>query len=192
MLVVLALSAVLMVVGIAVLVAMRIRLRRRLEAFNGELTVFIQGVNQGAAEFGDYLTNLTTYTYARRVLVDAERRERQQTRKRDRLTDYRTLVSETMEHEKSLLQALGVPAVVERASDGLILFEEDSEAGTRSVLRWPSGDRRARFNDSGVSIAAPYDFVTALHVVRCSLDEPAPHADPARAAEVTTSSKAGP
>lgn len=171
--VVLTLSAVLMAAGVLVLVALRVRVRRRLEAFNQALMQFIHGVNQGAAQFGEYLTNLTTYTYARRVLVDAQRRERLQTRRRDRLTDYRALVSEAIEHEKTLLQALGVPAVVERSRDGLISFEEDNEAGTRSVLRWPVGDSPARFNDAGVQVKAPYDFVTALHVVRCAVDEPA-------------------
>ncbi|GAA3207814.1 hypothetical protein [Microbacterium terregens] len=157
--------------GIATLVWMRRRLVELLRRVNATMRSFVGAVNNGAAVFGGYLSELTTYMHARALLRGADRfREDERVRNR-RIEAVRTRAIAAIEAEKRIVTSLGQPLTVRRITTGLARFDVDDPHQIGSFFRFPIGARAASFNTTGEQIRAPYDFIERLSVERVRLFE---------------------
>lgn len=156
-------------IAVAVLFYMRARLLAMIRSMNSALKAFTLSVSSGANEFTSYLSELATYMYGRSVLISASRQEEKQKSHLLGLSSLRRKILEAMDREKRVLHTLGVPLNMEffRAE----LSEIRAAGDLTDVFQWPLGQRRALLNNSGETIAAPYDFVQRLNVERVTLHE---------------------
>jgi hypothetical protein len=167
--------AVVALLGLIVLLTMRWILLRRLRAFNKELRRFVLGVKGGANDFAAYLSDIATYMHGRSVLLEAERQQEESERARRRFLSMRQQISDRMDREKGIVARLeGVDTHFNAARGSLRGVDLESDAGFRSVFLWPVGNRRTKLNESGETVAAPYDCVDRLILERVHVKERSP------------------
>lgn len=157
------------VAGLGSLVWMRLRLVRLLSSVNAAMRKFVAGVNSGAIDFADFLSNLATFMYARSVVLGASQKNSRMELRRIRAV--RKRVVEALNTEKGIVSALGVPLEIRRTPGSLATFDPNSEAEVRRLFRFPIGNRPADFNRSGEKVDAPYAFVSRLTAERVALFE---------------------
>ncbi|MFT4280333.1 hypothetical protein [Microbacterium sp.] len=166
-----AVIVVLAAVALLTLDVMRRRLVSRVRRVNEDLQAFAARVNDGAKVFGEYLTGLTTYMRARSILIGSQRWQDREAQRLRRLIAVRDNAAESISVQRDILHSLGIPPDVRRLNLALSEVDELSPRQIRSYFRFPTGDRAAVLNDSGQTVAAPYDFITALLVERVRLFE---------------------
>ncbi|WP_396657967.1 hypothetical protein [Microbacterium sp.] len=162
---------VLAAVGTVTLLLMRRTLIRLLRETNSVMRAFVVDVNGSASVFGEYLSHLATYMYARSVLIGSGRlneRDREQLR---RYTAIRNRAERMIEAERAIIMSLGQPVNVRRAPAAVASLDVDDPRDVDSFFQLPIGDRRAAVNESGEFVRAPYDFVRRLHIERVRLFE---------------------
>jgi hypothetical protein len=174
-------SAVLVTVGVlaaiglavfGVLLWMRYRLVRMISAVNSAARAMVSRVNNGAAVFADYLSDLATHMHARALLRGAREEEVQEVANLRRWLSLRARIEATIGVEKGILASLGIVPETSRLPSAATMLDPQDEDAVRAVFQFPVADSaRARFNDTGETIAAPYDFVTRLELERVPLFE---------------------
>ncbi|KZE89562.1 hypothetical protein [Microbacterium sp. TNHR37B] len=162
------------VVALVTLEVMRRRLVVRVRRVNDDVQSFAAGVNDGAKVFGEYLTGLATYMRARSILIGSERWQERETLRSRRLIAVRDNAAESIAVQRDILYSLGRAPDVRRINLAMSEVDELNPHQIRSYFRFPTGDRTAVLNDSGQTIAAPYDFITAFLVERVRLFERSP------------------
>ena len=155
--------------AIVTLVMMRRQLLIRIHGFNRAMRVFVAEVNGGASAFGDYLSGVATYMYARSVMLDATHEGDRRRQRLRRLKGLRARLDQSITRKKALVSSLGAKLEVQRLTTGFADLDLNSDADVQGLFRFPTSLGAAGFNASGESVAVPYDFVTRLTVERVAL-----------------------
>lgn len=158
--------------GLLTLLWMRMRMRRLLADVNRTMRDLVSRVSNGASLFGDYLSKLATYMYARALLLGSHEEESHERARLRSWVALRVRLDDVIGVEKGIVTSLGFAPQTTRVPMSTNPFDPDDEAALRTVFRFPVADiARARFNDSGETIAAPYEFITHLELARIPLVE---------------------
>jgi hypothetical protein len=169
---------VLLAGGVAALIIQRGRLLAGIRDLNRDLSALRSQVFGGAATFGRYLTDLSTYMRGRTLIQGSVVREEQERGRLQELQRVRLRIVGAMDFERSLIASLGATAVVQKLDGDLHTFDLTNRTRVRRLLQLPSPTGLTiPFNQSGEHIKAPYDFVVKLLLKRVPLFESAPPDD---------------
>lgn len=157
--------------GLAMLLWMRHRLVSIMRGVNATLREFVARVNNGAIVFGEYLSKLATYMRARALLIGSQRLRVQEDARARRLRALRAEADRVIDVERRVVKSLGQPVNVRRLTTGFANFDIDEPRQVAAFFQFDVGERRARFNESGETVRAPYDFVTRLTLERLRMFE---------------------
>ena len=164
--------------GVGALLSQRARLLSRIRDLNRDLRDIRTQVHGGAATFGRYLTDLSTYMRARSLLRGSIVREEQERTRLQQLQHANLRIARAMDFERGLVTSLGATPVVQKLDDDLHTFDLGNRQRIRRLLQLPSpAGLTIPFNQTGEQIKAPYDFVARLELKRVALFEDAPDAD---------------
>ncbi|MBX3100560.1 MAG: hypothetical protein KF761_13395 [Salinibacterium sp.] len=158
--------------GVTALVWQRRELVTKIGDLNRELKAIRAQVYGGAAVFGTYLSDMSTYMRARALILgSAVREDRERTRLKG-LDQLKVAITRAMEFERSLITSLGATPVVQKVDGDLNSLDVGNRLRMRRLLQLPSpAGLTVPFNTAGEQIKAPYDFVARLNLDRVSLFE---------------------
>jgi hypothetical protein len=157
---------------VAALVWQRRDLVAKIGDLNRELKAVRAQVYGGAAVFGTYLSDMSTYMRTRALILgSAVREDRERTRLKG-LDQLKVAITRAMEFERNLITSLGATPVVQKMDGDLSSLDVGSRVRMRRLLQLPSpAGLMIPFNTSGEQVKAPYDFVARLTLTRVSLYE---------------------
>lgn len=170
-LVILLAGAILAIVAVTTLIFMRQRLMAAISDFNGALRAYVNSVKDKATAFGNFLTDLETYMYGKRLLQADEIRQAGEVTRRHRLQVDLARIHRIMEREKSLIRSVDRPVEIHRGSRTALDLQSWSPQSLRVYLRLAPGYKKCGFNHSGDTIDAPFNFVHEFRLQDLSLKE---------------------
>lgn len=171
-----AIAALLIVVGTVTLRIMRRWLLTKIRQFNQAMKGYVNSVKDGASAFAQFLTDVDTYR-AGRALLDAEskRAERDRRRRQDLFRDLNR-IKDVIAREKSLVRSVGRSIEIRRVAQVGFDVQTWSARSLQQIVALPRSAGNCRFNNTGESITAPFDFVARLSLKDLALKEnPARH-----------------
>lgn len=157
--------------GLIALLGMRYGLLRRIASFNERVEREVALVHSGASRFAAYLSDFATYRRGSEHLRGSLKARELRAVKLQRFKRLRSRIVQRIAEEKEIVLSLGVPLQVLRTSQGLADYDPEDQLAERHLFRFPEGERRIPFNDSGAFVRAPYDFLQALRLHRVPLFE---------------------
>jgi hypothetical protein len=158
--------------GVGALVVQRARLVAQIRDLNRDLRAVRAQVRGGAAVFGRYLTDVSTYMRARALLLGSAVREDQERARLQELERLELRINRAMEFERGLVTSLGAVPVVQKIDGDLGTIDLGNRHRMRRLLQLPlPAGITVPFNTSGERVRAPYDFVSRVLVQRVQLFE---------------------
>lgn len=173
LLVVSSVLVLLAVVALVMLLLMRRKLLLLLRDFNRSLRGYVSGVKEGAAIFGDFLTDMETYMKGKALMASEDDRSRRDQWRRQRFQRDYQHIQEVIAREKALVRSVGRQLEIRRISQNRFDAATWSQSAKEQLLTLPTSARNCAFNKTGEYISAPFDFVVGLSISDVGIKEDA-------------------
>lgn len=158
-------------VALALLVLMRRKLVGLMREFNRALRGYVGAVKDGAAIFGEFLTDIETYMKGKALLASEHERSRREQWRRQRFQQDYKHIQFVIAREKALVRSVGRQIEIRRISQNRFDVASWSPEALARLLMLPVSARQCAFNKTGEHVHAPFDFVDRLSITDIALKE---------------------
>jgi len=154
--------------GLLALLALRKRLRRKIEKFNSFMQNIVNCVKTGAKKFEEYLSNVCTYMKAQSVLIGIVKKDNSISSEKFLLRAHKHALEYTIGRDEEWAAAYDLNRIPEAETNVLSFFDPDIIPKENYIYRFTPNTEpdTIPINSTGDMITAPYSFISKILIAR--------------------------